>query len=159
MPFSRACAPLLALALACAVAGCRTTEVLATPPALASAEPLPITLSESLRLWRTERAAATRRRYRVGSTLCTLFSGHDGRAFLSPLTNEFASEFDPAERAFVAHYELRLTLQLDGKSHELVARGTGRSPDDPASAERSAIADCLGVLYASARELLARRGA
>lgn len=158
MPLFRARAPFAAFALLCAASACRTTEVLATPAALVSVEPLPITLSESLRSWRTERAATSRRRYRVGATLSTLFPGHDGRAFLSPLTNELVSAFDPAERAFVAHYELCLTLQLDGRSQELVARGSGRSPEDAASAERSAIEDCLGALYASARELLARRG-
>lgn len=142
-----------------ALPACRSTELMVMPPTLEVLEPLPITLSESLRAWRTERAPVTRTRYRVGTVLASLFAAHDGRAFLSPLAEELVSAFDAAEGSFVAHYELRLSLQLDGRLHEIVAHGTGRSREDAAGAERSAVADCLGVLYESARQELARRDA
>src|SRR5262245_348852 len=125
MPSLRA--PLLAFALLVApsLGACRTTEVLETPAALAGAEPLPTTLSESLRLWRTERAPSSKRRYRVGAALAELFPARDGHAFLSPFHDRLESAFDPHEQAFVARYELSLALQRNGKKHEFVAHGAG----------------------------------
>lgn len=157
MPLVPLRARLAALLLALPLAACRSTERLAAPPELAQLDPLPITLSESLRTWRTERAAVTRTRYRLGGVLAGLFAGRDGRAFLSPLREEFESAFDAARADYVARYELCVSLQLDGRLHELVAQGESRSDDDPAGAERAALAQCLGRLHAGARERLAQR--
>jgi hypothetical protein len=154
MSFSRARALLLSLALLAPLAACRTTEELDTPADLIGAEPLPITLADGLKRWRTECAPSSQRRYRFGPALVSLFPAHDGRAFLSPVSAQLDSGFEPEERAFVARYEFTLALQIEGQIHQVVARGKGRSESDAASAEREAVWQCLSDLYLLARGLV-----
>jgi hypothetical protein len=150
------------LAVLAGTPSCRTSEILEPSPAgvLVSAPPLEVTLAYSLRGWNeTVSAYGTSRRFRLGKLFQHLFPARDGRAFLSPVEAKLDSRWDPGMGAWEASYDFALTLQLEGVSHELSARGAGSSADDPSAAERAAMEECVSQIYAQAAALLAGRGA
>lgn len=144
-----------------ALSACQSSENLQPSAAgvLVSAEPLEITLANSLRRWKeTAEAPGSQTRYRLGTLFARLFPAHDGRAFLSPLETSLESGPDAAGLAFEARYRFTLALQLDGQNHEVRAEGAGRSSGDVRAAERAALEACVGEIYDQVAVLLARKG-
>lgn len=155
------CAKLLPLALTLGLSACRSSESLEPSAAgvLVSAAPVEITLANSLRNWKQKaEAPGSQTRYRLGKLLTRLFPASDGRAFLSPVAAELESARSADGASFEARCQFSLTLQLDGANHPVEARGTGRSVDDLRAAERAALEECVGAIYAQVSALLARKG-
>jgi len=156
-------APLVALALCLGpvLGGCRATQSLEPPlaPALVVADPLPITLSQSLRLWKASTSSfGNKTNFRLGALLERLFPATDGQAFLSPVHAELATDWNAAASAWESSYTFALSLQRDGKHHPILAEGHGRSSDDPRGADRAALEDCVTKIYAEVSAVLAGQG-
>jgi hypothetical protein len=147
------------LCLALAAAGCRTSESLEPPeaPALVAAEPLPVTLARSLRGGKAETSTFGKRRsFRVGALLVRLFPARDGAAYLSPVAADLETQWNEAAGEWEARYTFALALQSDGESHAIQAEGHGRSAAEPRAADREALEDCVGQIYAQVAALQRR---
>lgn len=147
------------LVLLAGLASCRTTESLEPPnePRLVVADPLPITLSGSLRGWNeTTSSFGNKTKFRLGSLLVRLFPAHDGRTFLSPGGARLETDWNAQAQAWEATYTFALSLQHNGVPSPIVAEGHGRSPSNPRAAERGALEDSVLDLYTQITALLAR---
>ena len=156
------CSSLAVLSALAGMAGCRSSETLQPSAAgvLVTAEPLDVTLASSLKSWKeTVNSHGTRRNFRLGLLFQRLFPASDGRAFLSPVEAELDTRWDSGRGVWEASYDFTLTLQVEGVRHELFARGAGTSPAEPKEAERAALEECVGEIYAQAAALLAGKGA
>lgn len=151
----------LALVFVLTGPACRAKVSLAPPhaPELVVAEPLPVTLSGSLRGWKEKSPSfGTKTKFRLGPLLTRLFSAHDGRAFLSPVQASLESHWSGDARAWKSRYSFTLSLQLDGIHHEVFAVGYGQSDGNPLSAERTALENCVSDIHARVAAILDRRG-
>lgn len=156
-------APFVALVLfaSLVLGGCRATLSLEPPlaPELVSAEPLPITLSQSLRLWKASTSAfGNKTNFRFGTLLARLFPATDGQAFLSPVHAELATDWNADADVWESSYTFALSLQRDGKHHPILAEGYGRSASDPRGADRAALEDCVARIYGAVSAVLAGQG-
>lgn len=139
------------------LASCRATERFENPvrSELARAEPLPITLARGLRGWKeTSTSLGAKKSFRLGSLFKRLFPAHDGRAFLSPVEASLETNWSSRTDTWESHYTFTLTLQLDGRRHEVHAAGRGESGSDPRGAERMAMEDCVCAIYTQVATLL-----
>lgn len=147
------------LVLLAGLTSCRTTESLEPPheSRLVAAEPLPITLSGSLRGWdETTSSFGNKTKFRLGNLLVRLFPAHDGRTFLSPGGARLETDWNAKAHAWEATYTFALSLQHNGVPSPIVAEGHGQSTSNPRAAERSALEDSVLDLYTQITALLAR---
>jgi hypothetical protein len=130
-------------------AGCKAIEDFDQPERhlLATASPLPVTLSPELRgLRKRTSESGSRTVYKVGHLLRRLFSGEDGHAFLSLVGSGFQTSgglIGPWE----SRYDLAVALQLGGMFHLLQVRGTGASSAGSRQAEKLAVEDSIEQMY------------
>lgn len=159
-PFSRPGRAWLAgLALASCLSACRTTESFDPPlaPALAAAEPLPITLStEVRRLYERDYRGLAKTTFRIGRLLGRLFPARDGSAFLSKVRSDLDIEWVAEEQAWRARFVAHMNLQVRGAIHEVTADTTGSATEGPDLAGRRAIEQGVEAIYAQAASLLRR---
>ncbi len=134
--------------------GCKTTERFERSAAgLASAEPLPVTLSNEIRTLREkERAFVGESTFRIGQALQKHFFAEDGVAFLSAVSSDLETHWT-APTGWTSTYYLSLVLQHEGSVHSVSATGSGSS-SNPERAGRRAIEDCIVEIYAQVQAIL-----
>ena len=148
---------LLAALLVLVVAGCRVTEDFLDPDPewLAWSPPLPVTLSNELRGFKSSTVAgAAKTRFKVGKLLQRLFLSSDGRHFLSCIDAKL--DLSLRENLWHTRYTLVLAFQSEGNYQLLQASGQANSITSARASGRQAIEGCVADLYRQVSALLPR---